>query len=131
MSNYCAWASGSPTITSNRGRSSVRCCRWAPNSSGPSATASPKRTTGVAPRGHVGIIRAFPRNLLEDQLAGFRVLDYLAERESTPEQSLRSATRASKALLSGMVRKKWIIRDDLSEARDAVRNRVKMGLEKR
>ena len=57
----------------------------------------------------------------EDQLAEFRVLDYLAERETTPEQSLRAATRASKALLSGMVRKKWIIRDDLSEARDATR----------
>ncbi|MGA8309002.1 MAG: primosomal protein N', partial [Terriglobales bacterium] len=63
----------------------------------------------------------------EDQLAEFRVLDYLAEREGTPEQSLRSATRASKALLSGMVRKKWIIRDDLSEARDAART-VKMAV---
>ena len=63
----------------------------------------------------------------EDQLAEFRVLDYLAERETTPEQSLRAATRASKVLLSGMVRKKWIIRDDLSEARDATRT-VKMAV---
>ncbi len=35
----------------------------------------------------------------EDQLAEFRVLDYLAERDMTREESLRSATRASKALL--------------------------------
>ncbi len=32
----------------------------------------------------------------EDQLAEFRVLDYLAEREMTREESLRAATRASK-----------------------------------
>ena len=38
----------------------------------------------------------------EDQLIEFRVLDYLAEREMTREQSLRAATRASKALLAGM-----------------------------
>src|SRR6266852_3660111 len=57
----------------------------------------------------------------EDQFAEFRVLDYLAEREMTREESLRAATRASKALLAGMVRKKWITREDLSEARDAAR----------
>ena len=33
----------------------------------------------------------------EDQLAEFRVLDYLAEREMTREESLRAATRASRA----------------------------------
>src|SRR5437870_3851548 len=55
----------------------------------------------------------------EDQFAEFRVLDYLAEREVTREESLRAATRASKALLAGMVRKKWVVREDLSEARDA------------
>jgi len=57
----------------------------------------------------------------EEQLAEFRVLDYLAERETTREQSLRAATRASKVLLAGMVRKKWITREDLSEVRDAAR----------
>ena len=57
----------------------------------------------------------------EDQLAEFRVLDYLAEREMTREESLRTATRVSKAILNGMGRKKWIIREDLSEARDAAR----------
>jgi primosomal protein N' (replication factor Y) len=57
----------------------------------------------------------------EDQLAEFRVLDYLAERDTTREESLRSATRVSKALLAGMVRKKWIDREDLSEAQNAAR----------
>src|SRR6266852_1290012 len=57
----------------------------------------------------------------EDQFAEFRVLEYLAERQTTREESLRAATRASKALLAGMVRKKWIAREDLSEARDAAR----------
>ena len=57
----------------------------------------------------------------DDQLVEFRVLDYLAERESVREQSLRGATRVSKALLSGMVRKKWIAREDVSAARDAAR----------
>ncbi len=57
----------------------------------------------------------------EDQFAEFRVLDYLAERETTREEALRAATRASKTLLAGMVRKKWIAREDLSEARDAAR----------
>jgi primosomal protein N' (replication factor Y) len=57
----------------------------------------------------------------EQQLIEFRVLDYLAERERVEEGSLRGATRVSKALLSGMVRKKWIARKDLSAARDAAR----------
>lgn len=57
----------------------------------------------------------------EDQLLEFRVLDYLAERESVREMSPRGATRASKPLLSGMVRKKWIVREDVSAARDAAR----------
>jgi primosomal protein N' (replication factor Y) (superfamily II helicase) len=57
----------------------------------------------------------------EQQLVEFRVLDYLAERESVREASLRGATRVRKALLSGMVRKKWIAREDVSAARDAAR----------
>src|SRR6476646_8405837 len=57
----------------------------------------------------------------EEQLAEFRVLDYLAEREMTREETLRAATRASRPLLAGMARKKWIVREDLSEARDAAR----------
>src|SRR5712675_3284560 len=48
------------------------------------------------------------RRTPEEQLVEFRVLDYLAERESVKEESLRGATRISRALLAGMVRKKWI-----------------------
>jgi primosomal protein N' (replication factor Y) len=63
----------------------------------------------------------------EQQLVEFRVLDYLAERESVREERLRGATRVSKPLLSGMVRKKWIAREDISAARDAARL-VKVGV---
>jgi primosomal protein N' (replication factor Y) (superfamily II helicase) len=57
----------------------------------------------------------------EDQLAEFRVLDYLANRDDAPEGSLRSATQVTRAVLAGMVRKKWIVREDVSDARDASR----------
>jgi primosomal protein N' (replication factor Y) len=57
----------------------------------------------------------------EQQLVEFRVLDYLAERESVSEGRLRGATRIAKALLSGMVRKKWIAREDVSAVREAAR----------
>ncbi|MGA9527571.1 MAG: primosomal protein N' [Terriglobales bacterium] len=59
----------------------------------------------------------------EAQLTEFRVLDYLAAREGArvKEASLRSAARISRALLAGMVRKKWIAREDVSAARDAAR----------
>jgi primosomal protein N' (replication factor Y) (superfamily II helicase) len=57
----------------------------------------------------------------EQQLIEFRVLDYLGERENVREGSLRGATCVSKALLSGMVWKKWIARSDVSSARDASR----------
>src|SRR5271170_6563241 len=57
----------------------------------------------------------------EQQLVEFRVLDYLAERENVREESLRGATRVAKSLLSGMVRKKWIAREDVSAVRDAAR----------
>src|SRR5579862_2521267 len=57
----------------------------------------------------------------EDQITEIRVLEHLLDRESVGEGSLRSATGASRALLAGMVRKKWIVREDMSEARDAAR----------
>jgi primosomal protein N' (replication factor Y) (superfamily II helicase) len=66
----------------------------------------------------------------EDQAAEFRVLDYLAARTSESaepvkelirEETLRSTTRVSKSLLAGMVRKKWLRREDVSAARDATR----------
>jgi primosomal protein N' (replication factor Y) (superfamily II helicase) len=37
------------------------------------------------------------------------------------EETLRSATKATKSLLAGMVRKKWLTREDVSAARDATR----------
>ena len=83
----------------------------------------------------------------EEQAAEFRVLDYLAETASIKidsdssigngvpqvspplrdlgelvrEETLRSATRVSKSVLNGMVRKKWLIREDASSAQDAKR----------
>ena len=58
----------------------------------------------------------------EEQLAEFRVLDHLANRDDPArETSLRSATRVSRAVLGGMVRKRWIEREDVSDARDAAR----------
>ena len=61
------------------------------------------------------------RRTPEEQLTEFRVLDYLGARDTVREESLRAATRASKALLSGMMRKKWIVREDFSGVRDAKR----------
>src|SRR5437016_3556147 len=57
----------------------------------------------------------------EEQSAEFRVLDYLSERDMAREASLRAAARASKTVLEGMVRKKWIAREDVSDARDGAR----------
>jgi len=57
----------------------------------------------------------------EEQLVEMRVLDYLLDREAMPERTLRHATRASRALLGGMVRKKWLERKDVSDVRDAAR----------
>ncbi len=61
------------------------------------------------------------RKTPDEQLAEVRVLDYLAERELVREESLRNAVGVSKSVLAGMVRKKWIAREDLSGARDATR----------
>jgi len=73
------------------------------------------------------------RRAPEEQAAEFRVLDYLAGREldfgdagstAAPlvrEETLRSAAHASKSILAGMVRKKWLVREDASGVRDATR----------
>ena len=68
------------------------------------------------------------RRTPEEQAAEFCVLDYLAAQEVEPgestsvrEERLRSTTRVSKLVLSGMVRKKWLTREDVSDARDATR----------
>jgi len=57
----------------------------------------------------------------DEQLVEFRVLEYLTDRDIVRAESLRSSTGASKAILAGMVRKKWIAREDFSGARDATR----------
>ncbi len=74
------------------------------------------------------------RRTPEEQAAEFRVLDYLAAQESASaetvlvrEETLRSATGVSRIILSGMVRKKWITREDVSAVRDATR-RIKIAL---
>ena len=61
------------------------------------------------------------RKTPEDQLNEFRVLDYLAGREMAREETLRTATRVSNTILAGMVRKKWIVREDSSNARNSAR----------
>ena len=67
------------------------------------------------------------RRAPEEQAAEFRVLDYLAGRDSPEasplvrEATLRSAVGISKSILAGMVRKKWLIREDTSAAREATR----------
>ncbi len=61
------------------------------------------------------------RKTPQDQDAEYRVLGYLAAHEQSREQTLRGATRVSRALLDGMVRKKWIAREDASHAAEASR----------
>jgi primosomal protein N' (replication factor Y) len=74
------------------------------------------------------------RRTPDEQAAEFRVLDYLAAQEAAPEAAiqvreatLRSTTRVSKSVLSGMVRKKWITREDVSATRNATRT-IKIAL---
>jgi len=62
-------------------------------------------------------------NTPEDQYAEYRVLDFLAAHDQAREGTLRSAARVSRELLSGMVRKKWVLRDDESFAAKALRSR--------
>jgi primosomal protein N' (replication factor Y) (superfamily II helicase) len=67
------------------------------------------------------------RRTPEEQATEFRVLDYFvvqelsAESMQVREATLRSATRVSRLILSAMVRKKWLAREDVSAARDATR----------
>jgi primosomal protein N' (replication factor Y) len=74
------------------------------------------------------------RRTPEEQDAEFRVLEYLSAEEPGPgevnpvrEESLRSSTRVSKVILNGMVRKKWLVREDVSAVRDATRT-IKIAL---
>jgi primosomal protein N' (replication factor Y) len=57
----------------------------------------------------------------EEQDREYAVLNYLEGGEAAKPSALRSATQANKALLEGMVRKKWLTREALAEERDARR----------
>ena len=57
----------------------------------------------------------------EEQNREYAVLNYLESGEQAKMSALRSATGANKALLEGMVRKKWLTREALAEERDARR----------
>src|SRR5438270_6621897 len=59
----------------------------------------------------------------EAQDAEYRALNYLAMRDEAREGTLRSATDIAPGLLAGMVRKKWIEREDMSHVTDASRTR--------
>ncbi|HEX3967146.1 MAG TPA: primosomal protein N', partial [Edaphobacter sp.] len=57
----------------------------------------------------------------EEQNREYSVLNYLEGGEQAKMSALRSATGANKALLEGMVRKKWLVREAVAEERDARR----------
>lgn len=57
----------------------------------------------------------------EEQNREYAVLNYLEDGSAAKASALRSATQANKALLDGMVRKKWLLREALAEERDARR----------
>ncbi len=58
---------------------------------------------------------------LEHQMVEYAVLDALAEGELVREERLRLASGASREVLRTLLQKKWIVREDLSGARDARR----------
>jgi primosomal protein N' (replication factor Y) len=57
----------------------------------------------------------------EDQGREVSVLNYLNDGSPAKASAVRSATQANKALLDGMVKKKWLTREALAEERDARR----------
>ncbi len=57
----------------------------------------------------------------EEQNREYAVLNYLEAGDAAKPGALRSATGAGRALLEGMVKKKWLIREVLAEERDARR----------
>src|SRR4029077_11201764 len=61
---------------------------------------------------------------VDEQMLEYEVLNYLAGCDADSparEQTLRSATGATRDILSGLLRKKWIAREDISQIRDAAR----------
>ena len=64
----------------------------------------------------------------EEQNREYSVLNYLEGGEAAKISALRSATQANKALLEGMVKKKWLVREAVAEERDARRMEKVAGL---
>ncbi len=58
----------------------------------------------------------------EQQMLEYSVLNRLADGEMMREASLRAAAGAPRSMLQSLLRKKWIVREDLSGVRDASRN---------
>jgi len=58
----------------------------------------------------------------EQQMREYAVLNRLADGELMHEAALRSSSGASRPVLLGLLRKKWITREDLSGVRDASRS---------
>ncbi len=69
----------------------------------------------------IGVSADHPITRSPDYPMEFAVLNQLLDRDIVREESLRSATRASRTALNSLVRKKWIERVDLSAVRDAAR----------
>ena len=63
------------------------------------------------------------RKTPEEQDAEYRVLNYLSLRDEVREETLRSATGVPLSLLEGLIRKRWIVREDVSHAMNAARTR--------
>jgi primosomal protein N' (replication factor Y) len=95
-------------------------------------TAEFKRVVGyrMADQGHTVLYQAGvsgssarSHRTPEEQAAEFRVLENLSNSDGdlVRESTLRSATGVSRRLLDGMVRKKWLLREDVSSPQDAVR----------
>jgi primosomal protein N' (replication factor Y) len=84
----------------------------------------------ITDNGHLGLHLAGTggsstrsRKSMEDQYAEFRVLEYLSGRDNAREETLRAATRTARDVIEGLVRKKWIAREDASQSVAAVRTR--------
>jgi primosomal protein N' (replication factor Y) len=58
---------------------------------------------------------------LEEQNREYAVLNYLESGEVARGSVIRAATGANKALLDGMAKKRWLLREPLAEVRDARR----------
>jgi primosomal protein N' (replication factor Y) (superfamily II helicase) len=61
------------------------------------------------------------RRTPEEQDTEYKVLNYIESGEAVRVATLRSATGASRELLTGMLRKKWIVRETTAAPRDARR----------